>query len=1183
MKRMLVVLKNRWVTSILGLLAISILIWFAGPYIAIAGWIPLQSEIVRLLTILACVFLWGVNNLRAQAEVNKANSDLTEAVDENANATEEQDRSASREEVALLKTRFDDALKTLKDSSRKRGSANIYELPWYIIIGPPGSGKTTALLKSGLKFPLAEKFGKGAIHGIGGTRNCDWWFSEDAVLLDTAGRYTTQDSDAEADSAAWRGFLNLLKKHRRRRPINGALVAISLQDLLTQSEQERARQVRAIRQRLQELNDLLGIKFPVYVVFTKCDLVSGFTEFFDDLGMQERGQVWGISFPFEGGKDFRNPVGDFAQEFDLLIERINRRLLWKLHHERDLERRKKVFNFPPQMASMRELLGGFLDDIFGSSRYEDTILLRGAYFISSTQEGSPIDRVMGSLSRVFNVSPQSIRPFSGEGRSYFVNHLLQNVIFEEAELVSTNRRIETQRRWLQGGAYAAAIIAAVVMVLAWSTSFTRNQIYTARYQNALNDYQDLATQQNIPGGIETFDQLLARLNSVRAVTDVYRPFEGETPMLMGFGLYQGNRLNAESLEIYRQELNRYLLPSIMFRMEQDLQSSVGDSDLQYEALKTYLMLADEDRRDPEQIKLWMDLDWQEMYPDQADIQSQFSEHLASMLELGYQPLPLNNLLVDAARRDLSAVPLADLLYGRLKRDYVAVDSNPFRLIDATGPNGETVFSRRSGYSLREEGITSLLTYEGYHDYFSDQLNSVASLASDEIWVLDPARQELSATEILQLQGDLRDRYFSDYIDTWDKILDDLQIVQFQSLQQAFEVLDTTASASSPLGNLLREVNRQTRLANTGLLDTVADAATGVTSQSRLARLRQSVADNADAVDSVLNPADVVNVHFQDLADLVTESEAGGSQLDQVLIAVDRVGEQLNATLMGIGPDAFTLASSSDSSDLLTRLQIESTRQPQPVDRWLIQLAVNSREAIFADARSQINDRWQAQVLPMCRQAANDRYPFFTDSSRDITLQDFGMLFGPEGIIPRFFDENIQPFVQINANDWSWRTYGNSTIGMDDRVLSQFQRAARIRDLYFQSGSPLPSVGFRLRPSYMDDEAVSFELELGDQLYRYRHDPPRLQAAQWPAPDNAGRVRINFEDASGPLPATTIDGPWAWFRLLDESEIEGVSSDLIEVTFTGGGLRATWELHADSVTNPFITESISQFRCPSSLL
>ena len=113
-------------------------------------------------------------------------------------------------------------------------------------------------------------------------------------LIDTAGRYTTQDSDEAVDAASWKGFLGLLKKYRRRQPINGALIAISLADLSTQSESDRIANARAIRKRIRELHDELGVRFPIYVLFTKTDLVAGFVEFFDDLGREDRNQVWGF-------------------------------------------------------------------------------------------------------------------------------------------------------------------------------------------------------------------------------------------------------------------------------------------------------------------------------------------------------------------------------------------------------------------------------------------------------------------------------------------------------------------------------------------------------------------------------------------------------------------------------------------------------------------------------------------------------------------------------------------------------------------------------------------------------------------------------------------------------------------------------------------------------------------------
>jgi len=196
MKKILGFFTNRWFISVLGLMALSILIYLAGPLIGIGDSRPLESANARLIAILVLVVLWMLNHLRKALRANRANKQMVESLVEDDVAVEP-DRSA--EELETLSKRFEEAVEVLKKSKGKKGALNLYELPWYIIIGPPGSGKTTALVNSGLDFPLAERFGKEALRGVGGTRNCDWWFTDESILLDTAGRYTTQDSDADVD------------------------------------------------------------------------------------------------------------------------------------------------------------------------------------------------------------------------------------------------------------------------------------------------------------------------------------------------------------------------------------------------------------------------------------------------------------------------------------------------------------------------------------------------------------------------------------------------------------------------------------------------------------------------------------------------------------------------------------------------------------------------------------------------------------------------------------------------------------------------------------------------------------------------------------------------------------------------------------------------------------------------
>src|SRR5579863_6538848 len=195
MRAVLRFLGSRWFLSFVGVALLSVLVWLFGPFLSF-----LESWITRAAVIAVMLLIWFGVNFWLDRRRRKNETALVEGVTA---VQADPSASASAEEVAAMREKLTTALALLKRASGSRGY--LYEQPWYAIIGPPGAGKTTALLNAGLRFPLAAEMGQSAVAGVGGTRLCEWWFTEDAVLIDTAGRYTTQDSDAAVDRAGWEG------------------------------------------------------------------------------------------------------------------------------------------------------------------------------------------------------------------------------------------------------------------------------------------------------------------------------------------------------------------------------------------------------------------------------------------------------------------------------------------------------------------------------------------------------------------------------------------------------------------------------------------------------------------------------------------------------------------------------------------------------------------------------------------------------------------------------------------------------------------------------------------------------------------------------------------------------------------------------------------------------------------
>jgi type VI secretion system protein ImpL len=1194
MKGIITILRHRWFIGLIGLLAISLIIWLLGPLIAIAGFEPLGPSLNRILVIAGLILIWLAKQIIHVWKKRQRNQQMLEGVlGQEAEQAVDPAQRESAEELEILRNRLQNAITILKES-KLGGRFNrqyLYQLPWYIFIGPPGSGKTTALLNSGLHFPLADELGSDALQGVGGTRNCDWWFTDDAVLLDTAGRYTTQDSYEAVDKAAWSGFLELLKRHRRRRPINGALVAISITDLLQQTELERMAHAKAIRMRVKELIDSFGIRFPIYVLFTKCDLLAGFNEFFEPMSREERSQVWGMTFPYAERADQDSGINGFREEFRELERRIDARLLDRLEHERDPKRRILIYAFPQQFSSIREAAESFLQEAFNANRYQETPMVRGVYFTSGTQEGTPIDRLLGSMAQEFGLNRQIAPAFSGSGRSYFIKRLFKDLIFPEAHLAGVNLRVERKRAWLQRLAYTAAIGCTLLAAGAWFTSYSRNQSYIQQVAFQAQDAQQKVDA--VAADDLSLTRLLPALDTLRQIPGGYADQDSATPWMMGLGLYQGDKLGQEAINAYHNALKNLLLPRIILSLEEQLRQRGNNPDYLYEALKVYLMFDDREHFDADTVKAWMLLQWQLSLPgaEQAQARQALANHLQALLEIMPIPpsIPLDPSLVKSVRDELLRLPLANRVYNRLKRTSLDVSVvPPLNLDRELGPNASLLFVRRSGEPLNKK-IPSLFTYAGYHKLFLKEHLEIAKRLLDEKWILGPELERISGrTDLGVLSDQVQKLYYDEYIQVWQALLTDVRIIPLRNLRQAVEVLNLLSSERSPLLSYLKLIQQQTQLARVpgAAQQVIEQAGKGITNVTgRLASILQV----SPQEEKTSEPKDVfttpVDQHFSELNRLLQSGESESPALQETLALLNELYTYVNNLAMSRrSAQVLDAARETGGSSVIGRMKQEARREPEPLAGMLHTLAIESANLAVSKVREQMNAVWTTQLLPFYQRSLAGRYPLNPNSTKETTISDFGRFFGPGGLMDDFFETYLRDFVDTSSRIWRWNTVGSRTLSIPTSTLLQFQRAAIIRDAFFEGGDRKPSIHFELKPINMDTTIRQITLLIADQRVTYNHGPTRWNHLLWPDDSGISDTKVLLAPPAGNLPSgLSEDGPWGWFRMLDRAQVSTTNSpETIEVKFNVGGREARFRLRSSSALNPFMLREIMEFQCPSRL-
>ncbi len=617
-----------WLLRLCLAVAVAAGLWFA------AGQRELDERL-RFAAAVGPMVLWAL----VEYVIAQWGAGATDGADENLPAT-------AAQEVALIRRRLAQGFAPFRHGPRRLRRP--YAIPWYLLLGPEGVGKSTIIGNSGLRL-LGEPATAETMRG------CAVIATEEAAFIDVASNYVASQDRGSATSAGWRALLGGLIERRPLLPLNGVILALSPADLVIADPLERDDLADGVRARLREIDARMGMRLPVYVLLTKLDLVPGFIEYFDRLDPEQRGQAWGFSFAHESANAGVAAVEGFVRAFDALLADLKNRQSDLLHRETDRRRTAMILGFPSQLAALAPVIATTLERIFMPDERSRRPLLRAVYLTSGRQDLLTIDRMLPSLAERFALPPNTALPPDltvTEGElGWFIRRPLKESILREAGLVLTQRH-PYRRRSITLGLAASFVIAVCAFV-----AFEFTPTFQAKAREVQQLIADIDRQKGVIGGGDMAAHVKLVDYLAKAERDLPEPNQAlaRLPLHLDPDLDHVERLHGAFDEARLKIYRRILLPPLVGQVQDRLADPKAGTGERTSALHAYRMLGGAEPPDAETIDPWLQL---------VAMQSLPGDHLAAermrlvafglaMFMRGPHDVPLDHDLLAAGEARLS--------------------------------------------------------------------------------------------------------------------------------------------------------------------------------------------------------------------------------------------------------------------------------------------------------------------------------------------------------------------------------------------------------------------------------------------------------------------------------------------------------------------------------------------------
>lgn len=1132
--------------------------------------------------------------------------ELADAIEQKTSEKHAKNKSKNKEELQLIQQQIKESIQLIRKSKLgdKKGNAALYELPWYMVIGNPAAGKSSAIYNSGLKFPFEETHQKVVSASLSGTRNCDWFFSTEGVLLDTAGRYSVYHEDHDE----WLGFLSLLKKNRSKAPINGLIVVVNVAELASQSPEKSLQLAKNLRARIQDMTERLEIFSPVYLIFTKMDLIAGFTEFFECYDGQEFDQVWGATLPYDTDSS-QNAVELFDEHYQTLYDGLKSVSTTHLSRRHAQNVSPSMMTFPLEFKTLKPVLKTFIGSLFEDNPYQFKPVFRGFYFTSALQEGHVESPMTEQIAQAFNLQKDSdstaqyANPTKNQG--YFLKNLFSNVILKDKNLVRQHINLNKKRQ--RYVIFIVALLTAGLLLSTWIWSYRNNQQLMIDVQADLDKVVQMQTVKGRELSTQ-FDALLILQNRLQQLDG----YQQDRPLKLSFGLYQGDKIREKLMAEYLKGIETIVLRPSQQNMAQYLQrlknneealkanhvnvsavaasatnrsntqyTEPSDSNAQdgYNALKAYLMLGNaqyiESSHLSDQVtrfwRSWLDARRNDM--PRGDMIQKAEQILSYAMTLTHEAhfpkLNSDPQLVDQTRQVLVSVirgmPARDRVYNEIKMR-ASVRFPAMTVSQIVGEKHKAVVL--GGYAL-----PGIFTQKAWDEYISDAIDQAANKPTDsKDWVLNVNQSDdlsFSGSQD-QIRKQLTELYKKEYIVEWKKFLTAIHYAKGEDFAAQAKIIDILGEPqTSPIRTLIDRIAKETSWDNPIVQAELAAPQTGFVAWFKRKVLNQNSQDAAakKAIQQVQGDiAQAFDVFYQ----LVRkrDDQQNKSLLDEYFANLSQVRSKFNEfkNAGDVGPSALTLVKQTINEQTtifnVTQKTIDEkiivgldTTNQHMMQQLLASPLTQSFSILLLPTNDEINKLWTMQVYQPFTQTLGTKYPFNASSTIQATSVEIAQVLGETGSVARFVTQTLDPFVIRRGYTLSSKTWKDLGLNLDPKFVAQFQSYTAPAQGVATGGLSQPTApaavnqsNFQFYP-LQNQKLLSYTLEIDGQKMVYENGVQQWVNFIWPNASAIPGVKITAIDLNGE--AHTIfeaPGEYGINRLIDLATRKQLNDGSFEMTW-----------------------------------